>query len=140
MLGYKSRNFSTTYVSTAAKPYCANFLPFQYVKDWKSRFSVNQVIQGRIARYAPFFSKHGLRGAESSPSSSVSRENNRVELTLRSGDITKLSKTVLTLKDFEESQKVDGFVKKVETFGLFIEIEGTKVSGLCHKSEVGHLS
>ena len=42
----------------------------------------------------------------------------------------------LTLRDFQEGQIVHGHVKKVEDYGLFIELDDSKVSGLCHKSEV----
>jgi rRNA biogenesis protein RRP5 len=57
-------------------------------------------------------------------------------MSFRSGDLSKESKTSLTLGDLEQGQKVDGLVKKVEDYGIFIQIEGSKLSGLCHKSEV----
>lgn len=44
--------------------------------------------------------------------------------------------SLLTLRDFQEGQTVHGHVKKVEDYGLFIELDDSKVSGLCHKSEV----
>lgn len=40
------------------------------------------------------------------------------------------------LASFAKGQKVKGFVRRVETFGVFVQIEGTDVSGLCHKSQV----
>ena len=46
------------------------------------------------------------------------------------------SKEPLTLRDFQEGQIAHGRVKKVEDYGLFIELDGSRVSGLCHKSEV----
>jgi len=33
-------------------------------------------------------------------------------------------------------QVVQGTVRKVETFGVFINVDNCKVSGLCHISEV----
>lgn len=42
----------------------------------------------------------------------------------------------LAIGDLKEGQKVDGKVKKVEEYGIFIQIEGSKLSGLCHKTEV----
>lgn len=45
----------------------------------------------------------------------------------------------ITLNDLKEGQKVDGIVKKIEEYGLFIQIEGSKLSGLCHKSQVSCL-
>ncbi|KAH9937237.1 U3 snoRNP-associated protein Rrp5 [Fomitopsis serialis] len=77
----------------------------QYVKDWKSHFSANQLVKGRIL--------------------SIDREKRQRDM--RSG---------VTLADLTEGQKLDGRVKKVEDYGIFIEIEGSKVSGLCHKSEL----
>lgn len=64
----------------------------------------------------------------------------KVEMTFRSGDLTRTKSSSLTLADLHVDQKVDGRVRKVEDFGLFIEIEGSKLSGLCHKSEVRVLS
>ncbi|QRV97232.1 rRNA biogenesis protein RRP5 [Ceratobasidium sp. AG-Ba] len=88
----------------------------EYVKDWQSRFSVGQVVSARVL--------------------SASEESNQVELTMRSGEISKLLKHTLSLSDFKVGQKVEGRVKSVTDFGMFIEIAGTKISGLCHKSEI----
>jgi len=41
-----------------------------------------------------------------------------------------------SLANFSKGDRVDGVVKKVEEYGVFVEIKGTKVSGLCHRSEV----
>ncbi|KAI0375236.1 hypothetical protein BV20DRAFT_934020 [Pilatotrama ljubarskyi] len=87
-----------------------------YVKDWKSRFSVNQLVKGRIL--------------------SIDAEKKQVEMSFRSGDLKRDSRSQLSLADLSEGQKVDGRVKRVEDYGLFIEIEGSKLSGLCHKSEL----
>ncbi|QRV97230.1 rRNA biogenesis protein RRP5 [Ceratobasidium sp. AG-Ba] len=88
----------------------------EYVKDWQSRFSVGQVISARVL--------------------SANEESNQVELTMRSGEISKLLKHTLSLSDFKAGQKVEGRAKSVTEFGMFIEIAGTKISGLCHKSEI----
>lgn len=55
-------------------------------------------------------------------------------MSLRSGPVE------MTLRDFQEGQKVDGIIKKKEKFGVFIQIKDTKISGLCHKSEVSSQS
>ena len=57
-------------------------------------------------------------------------------MTLRSGDLNKTRSSVLKISDLAVGQKVSGKITKVEDFGLFIQIEGSKISGLCHKSEV----
>ncbi|OSC99437.1 hypothetical protein PYCCODRAFT_1438226 [Trametes coccinea BRFM310] len=87
-----------------------------YVKDWKSRFAVNQLVKGRIL--------------------SIDPEKKQVEMSFRSGELKRDNRSQLKLSDLSEGQKIDGRVKKVEDYGLFIEIEGSKLSGLCHKSEL----
>ncbi|KAI0756786.1 U3 snoRNP-associated protein Rrp5 [Daedaleopsis nitida] len=87
-----------------------------YVKDWKSKFTANQLVKGRVL--------------------SVNPEKKQIELSFRSGDLQRDDRSRLALSDLSEGQKVDGRVKKVEEYGIFIEIEGSKVSGLCHKSQL----
>jgi len=59
-----------------------------------------------------------------------------VEMTFRSGDLKRDKTSSLCFADLHDGQKVDGRIKKIEDYGLFVEIEGSKLSGLCHKSEV----
>ncbi len=40
------------------------------------------------------------------------------------------------LADYEVGQKVDTTVRKVEPYGMFLQVVGSRVSGLCHRSEV----
>ncbi|KAJ6574923.1 hypothetical protein B0H19DRAFT_619152 [Mycena capillaripes] len=87
-----------------------------YVKDWKVRFTANQLVKGRIL--------------------SVDIEAKKVEMTFRSGDFSKASSSSLAIADLEEGQKIDGVVTRIEDYGLFIQIEGSKLSGLCHKSQL----
>lgn len=86
-----------------------------FVKDWKSRFQVNQLVSGKI----------------------VSTDKGRVEMTLRTKTRANDKKTTkLTLADFTEGQKITATVKRVETFGLFLRPENSNLSGLCHRSEI----
>jgi rRNA biogenesis protein RRP5 len=55
---------------------------------------------------------------------------------MRSRDLSQDDRTTVTIEALVEGEHVDGIIKKVEVYGLFIEIKGTKISGLCHKSEV----
>ncbi|KAF8898934.1 hypothetical protein BD779DRAFT_1607574 [Infundibulicybe gibba] len=87
----------------------------EYVKDWKVHFKVNQLVKGRIL--------------------SVDPETKKVELSFRTGILTKPLGT-LTVGDLQKGQKIDGIVKRIENYGLFIQIEGSKIHGLCHKSEL----
>lgn len=67
---------------------------------------------------------------------SVDIEKRQVEMTFRSGESSRSAQSGLKLSDVIVGSKVDGTVKKIEDYGLFIEIEGSKLRGLCHKSEV----
>ena len=67
---------------------------------------------------------------------SVDEENCKIEMSFRTKSSTTRKDSLLTLRDFQEGQIVHGHVKKVEDYGLFIELDDSKVSGLCHKSEV----
>ncbi|KAF8167718.1 hypothetical protein B0H34DRAFT_645870 [Crassisporium funariophilum] len=89
----------------------------EYVKDWQSRFQVNQLVKGRIL--------------------SVDVDTKKAEMTFKSGDLSaRHGPSKMTLSDLREGLKVDGVVTKIEDFGLFIQIEGSKLSGLCHKSQL----
>jgi rRNA biogenesis protein RRP5 len=65
----------------------------------------------------------------------VDIEAKKVEMTFRSGDFSKASSS-LGIADLKEGQKIDGVVTRIEDYGLFIQIDGSKLSGLCHKSQV----
>ena len=66
----------------------------------------------------------------------MDKENRKIEMSFRTKTNTTNKDSLLTLRDFQEGQTVHGHVKKVEDYGLFIELDDSKVSGLCHKSEV----
>ena len=58
-------------------------------------------------------------------------------MTLRSGDpLTRRESSGIYISDLKEGQKVEGVVKKIEDYGLFIQINESKINGLCHKSQV----
>ncbi|KAF9015563.1 U3 snoRNP-associated protein Rrp5 [Cyathus striatus] len=88
----------------------------EYVKDWKSRFHNNLLVKGRVL--------------------SMDNKTNKVELTLRSGELLRKAYSALTLTDIHEGMKVEGLVKKITDYGLFIQIGESKLTGLCHKSEL----
>lgn len=59
-------------------------------------------------------------------------------MSLRSGDrkVLAAARDGPSLASFEKGQKVNATVKRTEDYGIFLQIEGTKISGLCHKSNV----
>lgn len=67
---------------------------------------------------------------------SVDAEKKQVEMSFRSSDSSRNAQPTIKLSDLSEGQKVDAVVKRIEDYGLFLEVEGSKVRGLCHKSEV----
>lgn len=67
---------------------------------------------------------------------SIDRANCQVEMSLRSQNGGSNKSTRYQITDYQEGDLVDGKVKRIESYGLFIEIVGTGISGLCHKSEV----
>ncbi|KAF8078800.1 hypothetical protein FPV67DRAFT_79954 [Lyophyllum atratum] len=86
----------------------------EYVKEWKERFTANQLVKGRIL--------------------SVDPETKKIEMSFRTG-ISK-NPSQLSAGDLQIGQKVDGVVKRTEDYGLFIQIENSKLTGLCHKSQL----
>lgn len=88
-----------------------------FLTDWKKYFSVNEVVKGKI----------------------ISVNNGKIDMTLKESVITgkKADAEAIGLEDLEEGAIMDGTVKRIEDFGVFVRIEGTKnVSGLCHRSQV----
>jgi rRNA biogenesis protein RRP5 len=89
----------------------------EFVKDWQSRFEVNQLVSGKIL--------------------TIDQKKGLVEMTLRKNTGKGAKKVAqLGLSEFSEGQKVEAVVKKVEAYGMFLQIEGSDVRGLCHKSEI----
>lgn len=88
----------------------------QFVKEWKPRFSLGQVVEGKILEINPM--------------------RNQVELTLKKKDDVAREAKALGYGDFAVGQKVDAIVKKTEEYGIFLRIDDSNISGLCHKSQV----
>lgn len=57
-------------------------------------------------------------------------------MTLRS-QVRPQNAALAGLSDFKEGQKIDAEVKTIEAYGIFLQIKGSAVRGLCHKTEVG---
>jgi rRNA biogenesis protein RRP5 len=87
-----------------------------YLKDWKSHFTVGQVVKAKIV--------------------SASESHHQIELTLKASQIDPSIKAIQTLADFTKGEKVKGTIKAVKDIGVFIKIDNSTVSGLCHISEI----
>ena len=67
---------------------------------------------------------------------SVNKAKKTIEMTLRTMPSSRKAASKKPLSDFEQGQSVDCTVKKVESYGLFLKIDETDISGLCHRSEI----
>ncbi|KAN0063193.1 rRNA biogenesis protein rrp5 [Thecaphora frezii] len=100
-----------------------------YVKDWKPRFVAGQVVEGTVMDVDEANNKVEM-SLKSEPGSSKSSLKDR-EAALKAKDPSERK-----LTDYRKGDKVKGFVRGISEFGVFVQIEGTSVSGLCHRSEL----
>ncbi|ORX93442.1 nucleic acid-binding protein [Basidiobolus meristosporus CBS 931.73] len=87
-----------------------------FVKEWKTEVKVGQLVTARVLAVDP--------------------TAKRVELSLKKSQIDPNVAPLLTLADIQEGEKIKGFVKRIESYGIFIRIDDSNISGLCHISEV----
>lgn len=89
-----------------------------YIKDWKSAYQVDQLVKGRILAVDPAL--------------------NHVQMSLKQSHVDKNYVPPATFADLKPGQIVTGKVRKVEDFGVFIDVDNTipRVSGLCHRSQI----
>ncbi|KDN36083.1 hypothetical protein K437DRAFT_276888 [Tilletiaria anomala UBC 951] len=99
-----------------------------FVKDWQSKFHVGQMVFGTVTEIdakhnkVELSLKTGVKGAKQ-PVASKERKEDKSGKSLR-------------IADFQTGQKVNGFVRGTSKYGVFVQIEGTNISGLCHKSQL----
>ncbi|GMM31738.1 Rrp5 protein [Martiniozyma asiatica (nom. inval.)] len=87
-----------------------------FVKDWKSIFTLHQVVKGKILS---------------------SEGNGRILMTLKNSIVQGDLKDVKSFDLIKEEEIYEGTVKKALEFGVFIALDGTNgISGLCHRSEI----
>lgn len=81
-----------------------------------------------------------LKGLNTACSTNPTKK--QIEMSFRKSDAVKRTKKadepVITFEGLTEGQVVKGVVKRIESYGAFIRIKGSTVSGLCHKSQVSH--
>jgi rRNA biogenesis protein RRP5 len=86
-----------------------------FIKDWKTAFPPGKLVQGKITK--------------------VDDERKQYEMSLKNSVMDPLLKK-LEFSDLKAGMKVSGSVRKIEKFGIFILLDGSSISGLCHISEV----
>ncbi|PWY88997.1 nucleic acid-binding protein [Aspergillus heteromorphus CBS 117.55] len=88
-----------------------------YLKEWKDSFQVDQLVKGRVTV--------------------ADAEQGKLQLCLKESVLDPNYKAPVTLGDLKVGQVVTGKVRKVEEFGAFVVIDGSRnLSGLCHRSEM----
>ncbi|KAK9768908.1 rRNA biogenesis protein rrp5 [Basidiobolus ranarum] len=87
-----------------------------FVKDWKTEVKIGQLVTARVL--------------------AVDTASKRIELSLKKSQVDPNVAPLLTFADIQEGDKIKGSIKRVETYGVFIRIENSNISGLCHISEV----
>ncbi|BGP31459.1 rRNA bioproteinsis protein rrp5 [Rhodotorula toruloides] len=93
----------------------------EYVKEWKPRFKVGQLVEGKIL--------------------SVDKVSSQIEMSFRSSAVVKKdasAPTSISLADanLSKGQVVRGTIKRVQDYGVFIRLDESGVEGLCHKSKI----
>lgn len=84
-----------------------------FIKDPQAVFQAGKLVAGRVT-------KKSDRGLELSLKASIV-----------SDDVA-----VVKFKDLKEGMTVKGTITKVQTYGVFVKIEKSTISGLCHISEI----
>ncbi|KIV87731.1 hypothetical protein PV11_03257 [Exophiala sideris] len=88
-----------------------------YLKDWKDHFQRDQLVEGRITL--------------------VDEASGHVQMSLKRSALDPNYKAPLTFSDLHVGDVVIAKVVKVESFGVFILVDGSEnVRGLCHRSEI----
>ncbi len=94
-----------------------------FIKEWKGKFKVGQLVRGTVTE--------------------VDLKKGQVELSLKTGSKAKeaapkkeKAQAAASVGDYTAGQKVNGFIRAISEFGVFVQIENTQISGLCHKSEL----
>ncbi|KAF6222079.1 hypothetical protein HO133_001165 [Letharia lupina] len=88
-----------------------------FLKDWKSDFEIDQLVEGKII--------------------AVDSLLNHVQMSLKKSQLDKDYKPPLAFSDMKLGQVITGKVRKVEDFGVFVVVDDSaNVSGLCHRTKM----
>uniref|UniRef100_A0A383V4G5 S1 motif domain-containing protein n=1 Tax=Tetradesmus obliquus TaxID=3088 RepID=A0A383V4G5_TETOB len=102
-----------------------------FVEDPAAAFPVGSRVEGRVVSVE--HTKPPPAAAAAAAAAAVD-DGVRVELSLRSGDGPG---QLRTLADIKEGELTTGKVRRVERYGVFVELSRSRVSGLVHVSKTG---
>jgi len=89
----------------------------KFLKEWKEHFQVDQLVRGRVIM--------------------ADHDAGRIELGLKESMLADGWAPQINIGDVKEGQILTGKVRKVESFGAFIQIDNSEnVRGLCHRTEM----
>lgn len=89
-----------------------------FIKEWKSAVEIDQLVKGKIL--------------------AVDAALNHVQMSLKQSHVDKNYTPPNSFGSLKVGDFVTGKVRKVEEFGVFIDVDNTvpRVSGLCHRSQI----
>nr|KAJ3421087.1 rRNA biogenesis protein rrp5 [Polyrhizophydium stewartii] len=88
----------------------------EYVVDIKAAFKPGQLVRGRVL--------------------GVDAGKRQIELSLKPSVVGVRGKHMVQFGDLAVGMKMSGTVKRIQPFGLFIQLHNSALTGLCHMSEV----
>ena len=91
-----------------------------FIKDWKNIFKIGQLVKGKIV--------------------SIDHENGMIDMSLKSSIVDPSAEPAKKFDDLKEGMKVDGSIKAIHSYGVFIKLNGSHISGLCHISELSDVA
>ncbi|KAJ2999616.1 rRNA biogenesis protein rrp5 [Globomyces sp. JEL0801] len=85
-----------------------------YIKDWKEIYHEGQLVKGKILN--------------------VNQSKKQIEMSLKESLINP-SKSLVSFGDIKVKSIMNGTVVSIKDYGIFINLDGTRINGLCHLSE-----
>lgn len=89
----------------------------EYLKDWKSNFEVDSLVEGKIL--------------------SIDASRSRIVMTLKRSCLDPQYQSPLTFNELKTDQTVTGKIRRIEEYGVFVVVDNSaNVSGLCHRTQI----